>query len=669
MQNETHYEHTIARIAEHYFGAPNIGLSTPGKELRFGNHGSKSVDLVKGTYYDHEENVGGGAVDLIRKFEPGANIADKLEEFGLPKTEMKRRVETAFDYVDENGQLRYQVVRIDTTENGRTSKDYRQRSFDAETNTTTWGMSGVTALPYRLPDILAAAPTMPIIIVEGEKCADALARLGLVATTNHGGAGNWWPTLTPWFKGRQIIIIPDNDQAGEKHLIKVANALRDVASKVAVLRLPDLGPKGDVADWLASGKTRADMVAQIRTVQPVKWDEFDAAVKNKPISDVIASKPTGVIDATLFTWLNPSDIPIRRFIYGTHYIRKFVSLDVAPGGVGKSSLVIVEALAITSGKPLLGFTANERGRVWYFNGEDPMDEIQRRVVAAIKHYDITPDEIEGRLFLDSGRSQPIIIGVQQKDGAVIQEPIVDAVIDTIKRNRIDVLILDPFVSTHQVMENDNNAVDRVAKTWAKIADITGCSINLVHHSRKTGGIEVGIEDGRGASSLASAARSARAFNQMTDDEAAKAGVENRRLFFRTDNGKANLAPPSDKATWHKLVGVPLNNGASGLDGDVVGVVTAWNWPDHMDGVSVGDLRVAQLAISQTGPWRADVRSSEWVGIGIAKALRIDLNDRNGKAKVGGLVRQWTASGMFKVVDGQDENRHKRQFVEVGDWAN
>jgi len=669
MQNEIAYETTIARIAEHYFGAPNVGLSTPGKELRFGTHGSKSVDLIKGTYFDHEENVGGGAVDLIRKFEPGANVADRLEQFGLPKADAKRRVDTAFDYVDEFGELRYQVVRIDTTEHGKTTKDYRQRRVDPETGTFSWGMAGVTALPYRLPDILRSDPKKPVIVVEGEKCADALAQLGLIATTNHGGAGKWWPTLSPWFEGRQVIIMPDNDAAGEKHFRAVANALRQVASKIGILRLPDLGQKGDVADWLETGKTRADLIAAIKTVTPIKWDEFDAEVREQPIIEAAASKPTGVVDATVFTWLNPSDIPMRRFIYSTHYIRKFVSLDVAPGGVGKSSLAIVEALAITSGKPLLGIIPAERGRVWYFNGEDPMDEIHRRVVAAIKHYDILPDEIAGRLFLDSGRTQPIIIGVQQKDGAVIQEPIVEAVVDSIRRNKIDVVTLDPFVSTHQVMENDNNAIDRVAKTWAKIADITGCSINLVHHSRKTGGIEVSVEDGRGASALASAARSARAFNQMSEEEASKAGVENRRLFFRTDNGKANLAPPSDQATWHKLIGVPLHNGAMGLDGDVVGVVTAWDWPNHMDGVSVADLRVAQLAISQTGPWRADVRSAEWVGIGIAKALRIDLSSRNGKAKVAGLVRQWVTSGMFIEVEKIDDQRHKRRFVEVGQWAN
>jgi 2,3-bisphosphoglycerate-independent phosphoglycerate mutase len=92
--------------------------------------------------------------------------------------------------------------------------------------------------------------------------------------------------------------------------------------------------------------------------------------------------------------------------------------------------------------------------------------------------------------------------------------------------------LCPHLSSHGVSENDNGAIDRVAKTWAKIAEETNCSIELVHHSRKTNGNEVTVEDSRGAVALLSAARSARVLNQMTKDEGERAGVEFRRLHFR-----------------------------------------------------------------------------------------------------------------------------------------
>ena len=60
------------------------------------------------------------------------------------------------------------------------------------------------------------------------------------------------------------------------------------------------------------------------------------------------------------------------------------------------------------------------------------------------------------------------------------EPVVHRLIEEIRRNQIDVVIVDPFVSTHAVSENDNPAIDRVAKTWARIAHETNCAIELVH---------------------------------------------------------------------------------------------------------------------------------------------------------------------------------------------
>ncbi len=114
---------------------------------------------------------------------------------------------------------------------------------------------------------------------------------------------------------------------------------------------------------------------------------------------------------------------------------------------------------IVNGLPDEKAKVHEPGKVWYFNGEDPLDEIHRRVVAAMRHHKIEAQDIGENLFLDSGRSQPIVVGVQTRDGALIQEPIVEAVVDTIKRHKIDVVTLDPFVSTHQVSENDNNDSD------------------------------------------------------------------------------------------------------------------------------------------------------------------------------------------------------------------
>jgi len=91
------------------------------------------------------------------------------------------------------------------------------------------------------------------------------------------------------------------------------------------------------------------------------------------------------IRATPFKPRDPATIPPRRWIYGKHYIRQFLTETVAPGAYGKSTLAMTEALAIVTGRPLLGITPDERTRVWYWNGEDPLEELERRLAAAYQH--------------------------------------------------------------------------------------------------------------------------------------------------------------------------------------------------------------------------------------------------------------------------------------------
>lgn len=92
--------------------------------------------------------------------------------------------------------------------------------------------------------------------------------------------------------------------------------------------------------------------------------------------------PAPAIRATPFVWRPPAQIPRRRFVYGRHYARRFVSATVGSGAVGKSSFLIAEALAIVTGRALLGVVPQERGRAWLWNGEDPREEIEWRVAAA-----------------------------------------------------------------------------------------------------------------------------------------------------------------------------------------------------------------------------------------------------------------------------------------------
>jgi hypothetical protein len=367
---------------------------------------------------------------------------------------------------------------------------------------------------------------------------------------------------------------------------------------------------------------------------------------------------------------NPATFPRRQFAYGQLYIRGFLSETVAPSGIGKSSLITSEIVAMTSGLNLLGIKPAKPLRVWYWNGEDPQEEIERRIEAVCLRFNVDPNLIEGRLFIDNGRETEIIVASQTRSGIVIAKPVSDALIDALKSGGFDVLIVDPFIAAHRIPENDNPGIEVVAKSFARIADATNCAIGVVHHVRKTNGNEITSEDGRGASSLKCATRSVRVLNRMTREESEKAGVkEDRRLYFRADIDKSNLAPPSDKATWFRLVSVGLGNGSGGPvdDQDYVGVVAPWQWPDAFDGVSVSDLSAVQRCVSQ-GRWRENCQATDWVGVAVAEALKLDPAKREHKARIKTMIAKWIETGMLAIVEGSDANRHKRTYVEVGNWA-
>ena len=281
------------------------------------------------------------------------------------------------------------------------------------------------------------------------------------------------------------------------------------------------------------------------------------------------------IRAIPFQWIDPKTIPPRRWVYDNHYIRKFASITGGISGSGKSTLQIVEALAIATGKPLLGKTPSERCPVWYINLEDPKEEIDRRIMAAVSHYNIDPAELEGWLFVYSGRDARFVLAKDEGNGIEFVEPDIDAFENEIKTNGIGVVILDPFVKLHRVPENSNDAIDKIMTQLAHTSDEYNCAIELAHHLRKGDGKEATVDDIRGAGALLGAVRSARILVRMTDKERNNAGVkEHRNRYLKLIDGKGNMAPPSEKSDWYFLENHDLENTTNDRPSDFVGVATS-----------------------------------------------------------------------------------------------
>ncbi|MBM4017429.1 MAG: DUF3987 domain-containing protein [Planctomycetes bacterium] len=200
------------------------------------------------------------------------------------------RIVAVYDYRDAAGRLLFQVVRFEP-------KDFRQRRPDG-TGGWVWNLKGVSRVPYRLPELLAADPATWVFVVEGEKDVESLIALGLVATCNPGGAGKWQDSFSETLRGRRVAVIPDGDAAGWTHAHDVARRLLGTAEMVKIVDLGRInGFQGrDVTDWTEwlDSRTAEELAgalvemaeaapayqpdAETPMVRPCRWQPFPVEV-------------------------------------------------------------------------------------------------------------------------------------------------------------------------------------------------------------------------------------------------------------------------------------------------------------------------------------------------------------------------------------------------------
>lgn len=457
----------------------------------------------------------------------------------------------------------------------------------------------------------------------------------------------------------------------------------------------DLGCYGDAYDLFVHYEFQGDHKAAFRqlykerkdaqgTPSPPEWmneiPTYDEAPdwlgqdEGEPVFDVpdeaAPEQPEElqVVDAFDF---DERDIPTRPWVIPGVMLSGYTHMLAAPGGSGKSLFTLQVAIALATGEPWGDFKPRRKARSLIINVEDDIHEQRRRLAAARRVMGVPTEQLRGMVHLVTDTDGIIVAGFDEARRVMVAKPIVPVLVDYIRRNEIDVLIVDPFTETFEGDENDNSEVKWAMRVWRdEIARATGCVVYLVHHTTKYAANGAGDANVvRGAGAIVNSTRISATLMPMTQDEASAMGIEepDRHLYVRYDDAKANQSLKSGRARWFQKQSVLLDNGDDEHPADEVGALLPWSPPGMLEGVSLHAINAvldhidggmvdsdgAPTGTRYTASTKGGTKESgRWVGCALVKQLGMK------EAQAGALIKTWLKNGVLIETKYDDPNRRK-----------
>ncbi|MFL2915356.1 MAG: AAA family ATPase [Nitrospinia bacterium] len=434
--------------------APQLShaCQSPGRHVKCPCHGQKDGFRL----FDNASETGGGYCNQTGAYPDGLAllqwtnnwsfietleaVADYLGILGgNERTKPVRKIIEQSPYRDEGGQLLYEVVRYEP-------KDFRQRRLNNKGGWV-WDLKGVRHVPYRLPELIAS--TDMVYIPGGEKDVEALVKLGLTATTNACGEGNWRSEFNEYLKGRDVVILEDNDEKGRKHGRVISESLHGIANEIRIIRFEELSQGGDVTDYLQNNN----------------YDDFVGRVKAAPLFKGSYSEyfPSSSLIEELETWNHIRGLEVKiEWIVDRLIPKESITILFGKGGIGKTWLVMDIARCIGSGIDYLGYKA-QQAPVIFIDFENPITVLntrtQRLGEAKGVHFWRMGNELKPPM-LDSSEWE------QYKElpkGAV--------------------LVFDTLRASQSGDENQSKDMAKVMNRMKELRDL-GFTIILLHHTAK-----------------------------------------------------------------------------------------------------------------------------------------------------------------------------------------
>jgi len=482
--------------------------------------------------------------ELMERPDPLANIKP------IPRNVLEQE----WQYQDEDRTTVFVKQRYKVGEAGKT---YRLYKVDADGRRHP-SLGDARIVPYNLPQLLDAKTAgRNIFLVEGEKAADAITSIGMIATTAHTGAGSWPEAITEYFAGAQVIILPDNDTPGWQYAHKAAQAILPIAKSVKVVDLGLQGQGDDAYEFIEAGAGREKLVCLVKAAQiltsvdqvtmperlnPITNSVPDATPSPQDIAKEFESEPAPTIPVkppkqiNIEHWDSIQDEPVKWMIDKVLPVGAFTALYGPPGSF-KSFIALDIAEAIATGRTWMGNEVTEQGAVLYLCGEG-FGGVGARI-KAIKQHHGTEDGapiyvIRHQLNLRSSVEDfnALMIAVEN----LVTELGIDfklIIIDTLAR---------AFGGGN---ENDSSDMGSFISSCGNIQKIVqGCALMILHHSGKdaTKGL-------RGHSSLLGAVDTELELIRFEDSMKGiirtakqKDGEDGTRIGF--EMVKVELAPPA-----------------------------------------------------------------------------------------------------------------------------
>jgi replicative DNA helicase len=358
----------------------------------------------------------------------------------------QQRTVAEYEYTDEQGEVLFVVQRLEPGPNGK-KKSFRQYHLDTD-GSAIYKMDGVRRVLFKLPEVIAADT---VYVVEGEKDALTLASLGLVATTASGGASSkWLPEYSESLRGKNVIVIPDNDEPGIAHAEKIIASLAGVAN-ARIVKLPE---GKDVSDYIAVGHTREDLEALIAESRPKPTGlrTISQIVEEYGVEEILdpGSKAPGIMSP----WVGLNEIT------GGFRPGQLIYLGARPA-IGKTTLMA----------QLAHFVAKQGIGVPYFSLEMNSPELLHRFLAylsgiPLNRYirDVKTPEERRRCQIALGELCELPISID--DGT---ESTVESQVQTIKNARFDkpigLVVVDylGLMGSSEKAENRNQEISKISR--------------------------------------------------------------------------------------------------------------------------------------------------------------------------------------------------------------